>query len=222
VTVDVNGNVTLGSGTAGNPVVLPPVIKAQSANNGSSGSSLTLTGDGFDPTAASYDPNNPNGNRVLIGGVAAVVTAATATTLIVTVPQGLTGSNLPITVVNNNQTSNQGSYSVNQAVTALNKPGGKPGDEVILTVSGFKPNETDLTVQFTGSANPLAPTDILEKTATTIRDYSHPQRWQWSAQSHLYHQYPDRDCHGAPKWGCTGQSIGPEWGQPARSHNRQL
>lgn len=169
VTVDANGNVTLGSGTAGNPVVLPPVIKAQSATNGSSGSSLTLTGDGFEPTAASYDPNNPNGNRVLIGGVAAVVTAATATTLIVTVPQGLTGSNLPITVVNNNKTSNQGSYSVNQAVTALDKPGGKPGDEVVLTVSGFKPNETDLTVQFTGSANPLAPTDILEKTATTIR-----------------------------------------------------
>jgi hypothetical protein len=169
VTVDAAGNVTLGSGTTGNPVVLPPVLKSQNVTNGSSGSTLILTGDGFDPTAASYDVNNPNGQRVLIGGVPAVVTAATATTLIVTVPQGLTGSNLPVTVVNNNKTSNQGSYTVNKAVTALDKPGGKPGDVVILTVSGFKPNETDLTVQFAGSANPVPAGDILEKTATTIK-----------------------------------------------------
>lgn len=169
VTVDADGNISLGAGTTGNPVLLPPVIKAQDKTTGNAGVSLTLTGDGFDPNANSYDINNPNGNRVLIGGVPAVVTAATATTLIVTVPAGLTGSQLPVTVVNNAKTSNQGSFTVNQAVTALNKPGGKVGDEVILTVSGFKPNETDLTVQFSGSAQPLAPGDILEKTATTIK-----------------------------------------------------
>jgi hypothetical protein len=58
----------------------PPVITALTPASGPSGSSITITGQHFSPTASA--------NTIFFGGIKAVVTAATATSLTVTVPIG--------------------------------------------------------------------------------------------------------------------------------------
>jgi hypothetical protein len=100
----------VGSGAAGNVSVtnnygtgvhagfaygLPPVITSFSPASGSVGSVVTITGTGFNP--------NINNNTVYFGGVKASVTSATATTLIVTVPAGI--SPKPISVTSNGLTA---------------------------------------------------------------------------------------------------------------------
>lgn len=80
---------------AGFTWMAPPVIQAFSPTRGPAGTSVTITGSGFNNTAA--------GNMVLFGSVKAVITAATNTSLTVTVPQGVIYE--PIMVVTNNLTA---------------------------------------------------------------------------------------------------------------------
>lgn len=69
----------------------PPVISSFSPHSGAIGSSVTISGSNFSPTAA--------GNIVHFGAVAATVTAASANSITVTVPPG--ASYQPITVTCN-------------------------------------------------------------------------------------------------------------------------
>jgi len=66
-----------------------PVITSFSPSSAAAGASVTIAGLNFDPTAAN--------NTVFFGGMKAVVTAATATSLTVTVPSGTTYSHLSVT-----------------------------------------------------------------------------------------------------------------------------
>jgi hypothetical protein len=62
-----------------------PVISNISSTSGAAGTSVTITGSGFDPVLADYsNPNNPN--KVRFNGAQATVNAASATSLTVTVP----------------------------------------------------------------------------------------------------------------------------------------
>ncbi|SJZ63166.1 FG-GAP-like repeat-containing protein [Sediminibacterium ginsengisoli] len=63
-----------------NTTLPPPVISSFSPANAAPGASITITGTGFNST--------PANNKVLIGGSKATVTAASATSLTVTVPKG--------------------------------------------------------------------------------------------------------------------------------------
>ena len=73
-----------------------PVISSFTPTNGPVGTSVTITGTNFSTTAAN--------NTVYFGAAKATVTAATATSLTVTVPVGATYQ--PISVTNNNLTAN--------------------------------------------------------------------------------------------------------------------
>lgn len=73
----------------------PPVINSVSPLSGPVGTSVTITGTGFHTTQA--------GNTVYFGATRAVITAASATSLTVTVPYG--AGYTPITVSANNLTS---------------------------------------------------------------------------------------------------------------------
>ena len=64
----------------------PPSITSFSPTSGAVGSTVTITGSGFNTTAAN--------NTVFFDGVKATVTAATATSLTVTVPSGTSGFSL--------------------------------------------------------------------------------------------------------------------------------
>jgi hypothetical protein len=68
----------------------PPVITSLSSRQGLVGSSITITGNNFSPTAS--------GNAVFFGGAKATVTAASATSLIVTVPAAAIYGPVRITV----------------------------------------------------------------------------------------------------------------------------
>jgi hypothetical protein len=68
----------------------PPTISAFSPTSGPVGATVTITGSNFSPVASN--------NVVYIGRVKAVVTAASATSLAVTVPAGPTDQPLSVTV----------------------------------------------------------------------------------------------------------------------------
>lgn len=134
---------------------LRPAITSLSAGNGSVGSSLTLTGTGFDPIAAN--------NTVTIGGVPATVTAATASSLTVTVPT-VSGSGLNVLVSVGGQT-NTGShlFTVGPAVTSLSPVTGPVGTSITITGTGFDPNPANNTVLFGG-----VPATVTAATSTSL------------------------------------------------------
>src|SRR5690606_216838 len=129
VVVDDNGNITLpDGGTVDVPALLPPIIKGLENTLGTGGTQLTIQGDGFNPTTG--------GNTVKFGDVEAEVVLATATSLVVNIPGGLSG-NSPISVTNNDKTSNVATYAVPIAVTAMSSTAGSTGDSLTLTVTGY-------------------------------------------------------------------------------------
>ncbi|MGL2964936.1 beta strand repeat-containing protein, partial [Flavobacterium sp. RSB2_4_14] len=93
--IDGDGKPDLAVTNAGNNTVsiigqVPPVtVTTFSPASGAIGSSVTITGTGFDPTSAQ--------NIVYFGATKATVTAATATSLTVMVPLGATYQNISIT-----------------------------------------------------------------------------------------------------------------------------
>lgn len=134
-----SGQVTIGT----NPMVLAgiaqqPVITGLSGG-GQAGSSLTITGGGFDTTAAN--------NLVKFGNVTATVTAATTTSLSVTVPEGLVGLQA-VTVTVGGQTSNVANFSLPPSITGLSAVNGKIGSSVTLTGVNFDPNGANDVVKF--------------------------------------------------------------------------
>ncbi|MBD0259937.1 MAG: IPT/TIG domain-containing protein, partial [Cytophagales bacterium] len=70
-------------------VVATPVITGFTPTSGAAGTVVALTGMHFDPV--------PARNRVTFNGIAATVTAATATTLVVTVPPGEVAGRIRVT-----------------------------------------------------------------------------------------------------------------------------
>lgn len=75
----------------------PPVITSFSPAEGSVGTTVTITGTNFSPVAEN--------NTVYIGGVKAIVTAASATSLTVTAPAVATDTDQPISVTVNGLTA---------------------------------------------------------------------------------------------------------------------
>lgn len=152
VTVDENGTVTLTEGTTANPIILPPVITAIDKTTAGAGDEIKLTGDGFDP--------DPTKNTVMFDGVEAEVVSATATELIVKLPDNVTGTP-KITVTSEDKTSNFAEVTVVPKITAMSSIFGNPGEQVTLTVSGYDPSQVPTTVMFNGSAIEIDPEDTI-------------------------------------------------------------
>jgi hypothetical protein len=135
VTVQVGNQVSNASA-----FTMKPSITALSAANGVTGSSLTLTGAGFDSTAAN--------NTVKFGTTNATVTAATATTLTVTVPAGLFGvHNVSVTVAGQTNTGTH-NFAFTPAINSLSASNGVTGDSLTISGTGFDTTAANNTVKF--------------------------------------------------------------------------
>jgi hypothetical protein len=135
------GNVTVtnsfGTGSlAGFAYGIPPVITAVSARFGTVGSGITITGTGFNTTAA--------GNIVYFGGAKAAVTAASATSLTVTVPAGALHETISVTNTANGLTA----YSAEIFSVTY------PGAGSAFTVNSFAPRQ-DFTGGSTGTMSDI-------------------------------------------------------------------
>ncbi|WP_343530339.1 FG-GAP-like repeat-containing protein [Pedobacter sp.] len=95
-----------------NTTLPPPVINSFSPANAAPGANITITGTGFNST--------PANNKVLIGGSKATVTAASATSLTVTVPKGALYGYVTVTNTANALTA----YSKNYFLPTIQTPKG--------------------------------------------------------------------------------------------------
>ena len=115
-------------------IMAQPVISSFSPSGGVIGTSVTITGSGFNTTAA--------GNIVYFGATRATVTAATATSLTVTSPAG--ASYQPISILNTS--NNLTGYSAQPFNTIFNSGSGQP-----ISASSF-----NALVNFTTGTNPFS------------------------------------------------------------------
>jgi DNA-binding beta-propeller fold protein YncE len=111
----------LGTSTA-NFLVLP-TITGFSQPGATKGTSITITGTGFDTLAANDTVKFFNATV----NVTANVTAATATTLTVTVPLGATTGPITVTTAGGTATSNPTNFLVIPVITSLGAPSGALG-----------------------------------------------------------------------------------------------
>ena len=137
-----NGTVTSGSSFT----VSAPTISSFTPTTGNLGSSITITGTNFHTTAAS--------NTVKFGGsggTAAAVTAATATSLTVTVPGGIAATSA-VYVSNAYGSVTGGNFTVSPTITASFTPV-KAAAAASITITGtnFHTTPASNTVLFNGS-----------------------------------------------------------------------
>ncbi|MCS6820713.1 MAG: IPT/TIG domain-containing protein [Microscillaceae bacterium] len=121
-----------------------PTFTAFSPVSGPVGTVVTLTGTNFDPT--------PANNKVFFGNILATVTAATSTSLTVTVPAGVTGS-VPI-FVNVGVVTVRGPYNYtitalpNPTITSFTPTSGIAGIFVTINGTNFSTNPNHMSVRF--------------------------------------------------------------------------
>lgn len=147
-------SVTIGAASpATGPIfgVVGPQINSLSASSGFVGDSITLTGENFSAVMAQ--------NAVLAGSLSAPLTAATATTLTVTVPDGPAGQ-ADLQVTTNGLISNTLSFARRPRLTSLVTAETVAGKAVLvrgmtltLNGTGFDPVATNNQVRFTLTNN---------------------------------------------------------------------
>ncbi len=129
-----------------------------SPQRGPVGSTVTIYGTGFSETTTE--------NSVTFNGEAAVVTAATATRLVTTVPTGATSGTISVTSPGGSDTSGS-SFTVSNGlaptISGFSPTVGDPGDEVAVTGTNFETFVTNNIAAFNGV---LAP--VTESTETTL------------------------------------------------------
>ncbi len=82
-----------------------PAITSFSPTSGVPGDTVTIAGSNFDPT--------PANNTVRFNGITATVQSATATQLVVTVPNGATTGTISVTLTNTLSATSAGSFTIN-------------------------------------------------------------------------------------------------------------
>ncbi|MEU8702411.1 polymorphic toxin-type HINT domain-containing protein [Streptomyces sp. NPDC048680] len=122
------------------------------------GAKVTLSGTGFSTTAAN--------NTVALGGTAAVVTSATATRLVLTVPAGAGDGKASVSVGGSSAQSPEDFElaSSGPVVSEMEPVSGAPGTQVVLSGSGFASTPEDNVVRFNGGV--LA--EVVGVTATSV------------------------------------------------------
>jgi len=154
---DAAGNITAVRADAANTLA----VTSFSPGSGPAGTSVTIFGSGFSTTASA--------NSVKFNGVAAVVTAASATTLQVTVPAAATTG--AISVINTNGTAVSatnfvvGVGAVSPTITGFTPSLGLAGTAVTITGTGFQSAAEANSVAFGSIQGPVtsvtAPTQIV-------------------------------------------------------------
>jgi hypothetical protein len=161
ISVTCNDNQTALS--AGNfSVPPPPAITGFSPATATEGQPVTINGSNFDENAA--------GNQVLLNGVAATITSASANQIMVVVPAGATTGK--ISVIANGLTSfSTDNFIVRPAPTITSFTPTSGGVNTLVTITGtnFDPDPGDNTVKFNGTAANIVSanaTRIVAKVAT--------------------------------------------------------
>ncbi|MFN3403987.1 MAG: FG-GAP-like repeat-containing protein [Cytophagaceae bacterium] len=134
--LDIHRNIT---GTAS-----APAISGFSPNSGSVGTTVTISGSNFSST--------PSQNTVTFNGVAATVTAATSTSLTVTVPSGATTGTISVTV-NGQSVVSSSSFTVTSptvSITDFLPSSGSAGTQVYITGKNFSSVPANNVVRFNG------------------------------------------------------------------------
>jgi hypothetical protein len=124
-----------------NNFAVTPAITSLDNSSGGIGSSLTITGTGFDGTTMAN-------NTVKFGTTTATVTAATATSITVTVPPGITGTQNVTVAVGAQTNTGTNNYAVTPAITSLSAANGVLNDSITLTGTGFDSTPANNTVKF--------------------------------------------------------------------------
>jgi|GEM_PF-3399069 len=152
--------VTLGGqATSAGTFTLLPSISNFSPMSGPIGTSVTINGSGFSSTAGN--------NTVRINGTTATVTAASATSLTITVPSGATAGAYPIAVtVAGNTAPSAGNFTVTPAVTSFTPTSGIDGTSVTITGNNFSATPANNTVKFNGTTATVTAASTTSLTAT--------------------------------------------------------
>jgi hypothetical protein len=140
ISVLINGN-TFSS--ASDFTVLYPSIDSFSPSYGTEGSSVTITGTNFDPTASN--------NIVKFNGVLTTVQNASPTSLTVNVPSSATTGKISV-LVNLSTVNSATDFTVlHPSIVGFSPTSGVAGDEVIITGQDFDASATgNNTVKFNG------------------------------------------------------------------------
>lgn len=109
-----------------------PAITSIYPTSGAPGRTVTITGVNFSST--------PANNTVWFNGFAATVTAATVTSLEVTVPSSAEDGSISVKTEGGLATSTA-SFTVYPTITSFSPTSGKPGDTVTITGNNFKGND---------------------------------------------------------------------------------
>lgn len=119
-----------------------PTITSISPNSGLAGVSVTISGTNFDAT--------PANNTVKFNGTPATVTAATATSLLVTAPVGGATGAIRVTNSNGGATGPVFTYLVAPTITSINPVSGPAGTSVTISGANFDATVANNTVKFNG------------------------------------------------------------------------
>ena len=139
------------------PPIIPvhPAITTISPTSGLAGVSVTISGSGFDASAAA--------NTVKFNGTVATVSTATSTSLVVDAPAaGSTGA-VTVTTTGGTATGPVFTYLHAPTVTAINPASGLAGATVTLTGTNFDPVAANNLVKFNGTA-----TTVTSATTTSL------------------------------------------------------
>jgi hypothetical protein len=139
------------------PPTLPPLISSFSPASGTAGSAVEIKGDHFNATTT--------GNIVAFNGIAAEVTAATATALTVKVPAGNATGKITVTVHEMADTSNA-DFILQPTIPvpgSFSPTHGEIGSAITLTGSGFAAD-----VQVTVNGKALGAGDYISREAGKI------------------------------------------------------
>lgn len=134
--------------------VVPPTVTNFSPTSGIIGSTVTITGTGFNTSAAN--------NIVKFNNKGANITAATATSLTVTVPSGALTDKITVTVSGQTATS-ANDFVVLPTITSFSPVVGAIGSTVTITGTGFSATAANNLVKFNSTA-----ASIITATTTSI------------------------------------------------------
>ncbi|QEC77653.1 IPT/TIG domain-containing protein [Mucilaginibacter ginsenosidivorax] len=138
--------VTTAGGTATGPVftyLLAPTIATISPVSAKAGTAITITGTNFDATAAN--------NTVKFNGVAAAITSATTTKLVVTAPAAATSGAVTVATSGGTATGPVFTFIVAPTITAINPTSAAEGASVTITGTDFDAVAANNTVKFNGT-----------------------------------------------------------------------
>jgi hypothetical protein len=131
------------------PITIPvkPTVSSISPNTGPANTSVTISGTNFDPTAS--------GNTVKFNGIAASITSASATSLVVLAPAaGSTGA-VTVSTIGGLATGPSFTYQAPlppPTITSISPTSGSANTVVTINGTNFKTLPTDNTVTFNGVA----------------------------------------------------------------------